>query len=102
MNKIIVPYVIFTVLFCLAQPGLATNEKKKNLPPGLEKKVESGIPLPPGWQKKIVRGEVLDISVYRHGTILVPVDSKGEEIIMIQNRILRILKDSRKIIEILN
>ena len=39
------------------------SEKQKNIPPGLQKKVDNGGTLPPGWQKKIEKGEV--ISIYK-------------------------------------
>jgi len=34
--------------------------QKKELPRGLQKKLERGGELPPGWQKKLAKGEVLD------------------------------------------
>lgn len=73
----------------------------KGLPPGLQKKVNKGGTLPPGWQKKLVTGRILDIHVYKLGTIIVPPDPLGILTIQVDNRILKIHKDTRKIINIL-
>lgn len=53
MKEWIFAFVAATALILLtsqvqANPG---NAKGGNLPPGLEKKAQSGKPLPPGWQK---------------------------------------------------
>ncbi|HEY9030270.1 MAG TPA: hypothetical protein VIM93_02835 [Kangiella sp.] len=83
--------------------------KKKTLPKGLQKKYERTGELPPGWEKKLQRGEVLSEDVYRYGQPL-PVDLKrqlpytpeGSEIIEVEGKIIRVLENSREIIDILN
>ncbi len=95
--------------------GLKENHKykkrlkhSKKLPPGLQKKIARGKELPPGWQKKIIRGEVLDIDIYEYST---PVDytkhpkifpgDPATEVIKIHNKIIRIMRDSHEIKDIL-
>lgn len=104
----------FAVLICLALafPALAKNyekhDKQKSLPPGLQKKYERTGELPPGWEKKLRRGEVLDPDLYEYS---IPVygeyggyeyeNRPGTEIIRIEDKILRITKNTREILEIM-
>jgi len=63
--------------------------------------------LPPGWEKKIVAGEVLDSDLYERGRQH-PVDPEtyslepqiGTEILTIEDRVIRIKKDTNQILEI--
>lgn len=102
------------LLICLtfAFPVFAKNNdnqgKHKTLPPGLQKKYERTGELPPGWEKKMRRGEVLDDDLYEYGT---PVHGKyggyeyeerpGTELLRIEDKILRITKNTREILEIM-
>ncbi len=105
MKKIII------LILCLAMalPAFAKNEnkKQKNLPPGLQKKLERTGELPPGWQKKLVKGEVLDASLYEIGKQypVKPGDYSleprvGTEILRIKDRIIRINNDTKVIQEV--
>ncbi len=77
-------------------------KKDKSLPPGLQKKEQQGKPLPPGWQKKLQKGEILDVDVYHHAKIVVPVNNKGLITVSIEGRILKLDKVTRKILDILH
>ena len=79
----------------------AKNEKHKPLPPGLEKKAQRGQALPPGWQKKLAKGEILDHEVYRHASIVTPLDSHGLITIRVEGKLIRLIQASREIIDIL-
>ncbi len=88
--------------------GKHKEKKKKALPPGLKKKVASGKSLPPGWQKKIRKGEVLDQDVYINSVPLdfakfphIPHGNPLTEVIRVHDKILRIMKDSHEVLEIL-
>lgn len=109
MKKVII--LILSIM--LISPALAKNEnknkKQKALPPGLEKKVEKTGQLPPGWQKKLQKGEVLDPTLYEIGmrNIVKPENYSlkprlGTEVMKIENRIIRIKKDTKEILDILN
>lgn len=84
------------------------KHKQKSLPPGLRKKLERGGELPPGWQKKVERGEVLDEDIYRNHTrslpeeILqrLPTDPIGTSIKQIDDRIVRVMDDTRTILDV--
>lgn len=86
----------------------AKKYKQKSLPPGLRKKLERGGELPPGWQKKVERGEVLDEDIYRNYTrslpeeILrrLPTDPIGTSIKQIDDRIVRVMDDTRTILDV--
>lgn len=83
--------------------------KEKQLPPGLKKKYERTGELPPGWEKKLQRGEVLSEDVYRYGQPLpqdlrqqLPIAPAGSKIIEVEGKVIRVLENSREIIDILN
>lgn len=77
------------------------KEKEKGLPPGLQKKAKKGKPLPPGWQKKLVAGHILERDIYNHGKIIKKVDDKGLITISIEGKLVRLVKNTREIVEII-
>ena len=76
-------------------------KKYKSLPPGLQKKMERGKPLPPGLQKKLATGEVLDQGVYARSRQLGSVNNKGIVTIQVDDRVIRLHKATREIVDIL-
>ncbi|MBD3666698.1 MAG: hypothetical protein HUJ16_01980 [Kangiella sp.] len=83
--------------------------KQKQLPKGLKKKYERTGELPPGWEMKLQRGEVLSEDVYRYGRPLpydlrhrLPVGPVGSKIIEVEGKIIRVMENTREIIDILN
>lgn len=87
--------------------GRDKPKKKKNLPPGLQKKLARGGELPPGWQKKVARGEVLDAGLYRQSRSLpeellnrLSTDA-DTELRLLDDRVVRIMDDSRAILDVL-
>lgn len=100
MKKIIISTLIIGlslgVNFVQAKP-----DKEKSLPPGLQKKMSRGGQLPPGWQKKLIVGSHLDYEIYTHGSIVVPVGERGEVVIEVEGRVIRLIEASKQIIEIL-
>jgi len=103
--KLLLTPVIITCLASSLMIGsaLAKNDKQKDkqLPPGLQKKVDSGKALPPGWQKKLAKGEKMDKDVYKQGEIVVPINSHGEITLRVDDKVVRLYKASREIIEVL-
>ncbi len=96
---------VITLLVMLglsAGPALAKQDKHqvKPLPQGLQMKLERGGSLPPGWQRKLVRGEVLDESIYRQGEIVIPVDDRGLLTVRIEGKLIRLVEATREIIDI--
>ncbi len=92
---------ILISLGLLFSPVYAKDDKPKKLPYGLEKKLEKGQSLPPGWQKKLIIGERLDRSIYDQGRIVVPLDSKGLLTVSLEGKLVRLVKATREIVEIL-
>ncbi|MGD8430269.1 MAG: hypothetical protein PVH31_07660 [Ectothiorhodospiraceae bacterium] len=78
--------------------ALAGNGNGK-LPPGLQKKVDRGGSLPPGWQRNLEVGHTLDKAVYQEGTVTAEDD--GVVTISVDDRIVRVVEDTREILEIL-
>jgi hypothetical protein len=85
----------------IISPVYAKDDKPKKLPQGLQKKLERGQELPPGWQKKLVVGERLDKSVYNQGKVVVPLDSRGLLTVSLDGKLVRLVKATREIVEIL-
>jgi hypothetical protein len=103
--KSIYRYVLLLILaITVVAPAHAKNDKHpgKNLPPGLQKKAARGEPLPPGWQKKLQVGRIMDRDIYRHGTIVVPVDPHGLITVRVEGRLVRLVEATHEIIDILN
>ena len=91
------------VIICLSSTAVqAKKEKDKNkqLPQGLQMKLDRGGSLPPGWQKKLVKGEVLEESVYNHGEVVIPIDSDGMLTVRIEGKLIRLIEATREIVEI--
>ncbi len=85
------------------------NEKARNLPYGLQKKVARGKALPPGWQQKVVIGRSLDYQIYRYGLPLpqdlltkLPPGPTGSQIIQVEDNIIRMNTTTRKVLDIFN
>ena len=72
----------------------------KQLPPGLQKKVEKGGELPPGWRKKLARGQTLDRSIYDYGVVR-PVDDYYEQV-YVEDKIITVIRNTLEIIDILS
>jgi hypothetical protein len=84
------------------------SKKGKQLPPGLQKKVDRGGALPPGWQKKLIVGEVMPVDVVKIGSPLpkelslkLPSQPLGVITIAIDGKIVRLAEKSREILDIL-
>lgn len=99
-NKIFKVLIMMPVLF--STMAEAKPDKVKHLPPGLEKKVSRTGQLPPGWQKKLIVGERLVIDVYNKAVIVVPVRRDGTVTVEVGGKIIRLIRATREIVEILN
>ena len=83
------------------------SNKHKQLPPGLQKKVERGGQLPPGWKQKLEIYTFLDPNVEIHATPLPEdirtqvSDAKRTNTLQIEDQIVRVLAKSRRIVDIL-
>ena len=80
------------------------HKKQKNLPYGLQKKLNNGGTLPPGWQKKLEKGEIADESILREGVIIR--DNrypyiKNTKVYQVQDRIFRVVNNTKEILDIL-
>ncbi len=89
--------------------GRNKPKKAKQLPKGLQKKYQRTGQLPPGWQMKMARGEVIPGDIYRHGRDIpyelgrrLPVGPVGSKILEIEGKIIRVIHNTREIIDILD
>ncbi len=92
------------------QKGNASWKKSnKPLPPGLRKKIERGGELPPGWKKKLAVGEVLEPELDAQAKSIpeeilkrLPESEAGTEILRVGDEIIRVIENSREIVDILS
>lgn len=101
MNIMRLAIPVIALCLCFGEVAYAKNDKHNQLPPGLQKKVQSGKSLPPGWQKKLAVGETLDKEVYDHGNIVLKDSDKGLITVNIEGKIIRVIENTREIVEIL-
>ena len=108
MKKIIIVLACLLVAATVHAKKEDKAKKQKNLPYGLEKKLERTGELPPGWQKKLVKGNVLDPSLYKRSKPFVSKSNnssvkpkQGTEVLQIEDRIIRIKKDTKEILDIM-
>ena len=96
-------FIMLAVLTGLCfNPVMAKKDKDKQLPQGLQMKVDRGGSLPPGWQKKLAKGEVLEESVYNHSVLVIPLDSKGLLTVRVEGKLIQLVEATREIIEIVD
>ncbi|WP_018969792.1 hypothetical protein [Rubritalea marina] len=79
---------------------------KSDLPPGLQKKVSNGKGLPEGWKNKVKPGWAIDDDYWDKLKLLDASDlpknfklSEGVGAYMLGNRLLRVDKDTKKVID---
>jgi hypothetical protein len=96
--------ITFTLLLSLCSGSVFAASKNidKQLPQGLQMKVDRGGSLPPGWQKKLAKGEVLEESVYNHSVLVIPLDSKGLLTVRVEGKLIQLVEATREIIEIVD
>lgn len=103
--------VVMLAFLLAAGPALAGKDHGKHngtpLPPGLQKKVERGGALPPGWQKKLTRGSIMEDEYYSRAVVIpksspeyIPDTTPGTQLLKIQDRIYRIKRDTKEIVDI--
>lgn len=98
------PLLISAIIASLCT-GFAMNNAlakiDKQLPPGLQKKVDRGQALPSGWQMKLAKGKKMDEAVYKKGEIIIPINEHGEITLRVDDKVVRLYKATKEIIEIL-
>lgn len=102
--------LVFTQSFANPPEHAKNNKikkvKQKNLPYGLQKKLQRTGELPPGWQKKIQKGEVVSHEVLENGVILLPPYwkdhpySKNSDIYEVEDRIIRVNRATNVILDV--
>ena len=100
MNKLL--FFVLTAFIVVSTNSYAKPDKSKNLPPGLQKKAAKGKELPPGWKMKLSKGSKLDKAVYDQGKVVVPIDDKGIITLRVEDKMIRLFKATREIVEVLH
>jgi hypothetical protein len=100
MKKVMISLLAVMLTFAFSSAE-AKPDHEKSLPPGLQKKVARGDSLPPGWQKKLAVGEPLERQVYDSADIVFPVDDQGVITVEVEGKVVRLIKESLDVIEIL-
>jgi hypothetical protein len=97
---------IAVLLSICSGPAFAAKEKEKNknrqLPQGLQMKLERGGSLPPGWQKKLVKGEILEQPIFNYSKTVIPVDPEGLLTVRVEGKLIKLIEATREIVEIVD
>lgn len=87
-------------------PGLADG--RRDLPPGLQRRVERGDGLPPGWVRKVERGEVLDQAQVHFGRRIddelsrrLPRQPDGTVLLETEDQVIRVLEATGEVLDVL-
>lgn len=87
-------------------PGVAGGQRQ--LPPGLQRRMERGGELPPGWQRKVESGEVLSQEQVRHGRRIddellrrLPPQPEGTVIMETEDQVIRVLEATGEVLDVL-
>lgn len=100
MNRIAIAIGLAAAMALPATGALA--KPNKELPPGLQKKVERGGELPPGWQKKLQVGTVLEPDIYSHAVVVKPLDKYGYVTVSIEGEVVRLIQATHEIVDIIS
>jgi hypothetical protein len=91
----------------IAEKHPGKGKKPKNLPPGLQKKLDRGGSLPPGWERKFLKGQILPLDVYEQChplpnevMVKLPPQPPGTVIVTIGGKVGRILAATREILDV--
>ncbi|MDH5327274.1 MAG: hypothetical protein OEZ68_05440 [Gammaproteobacteria bacterium] len=98
MQKLLIVLTAALALIATQAPAKPGNSQ---LPPGLAKKAAKGQELPPGWKKKLAKGTTLDPLVFAAAVEVSQPDSKGLISVKVEDKVLRLVKETREIIDIL-
>lgn len=80
------------------------QHKQKEIPHGLQKKLDNGERLPAGWEKKLAKGQIVDDHILHSGRILntnLYPNVINSDIYQVENKIFRISRDTKEILDIL-
>lgn len=77
------------------------SKMKKDLPPGLQKKVAGGGSLPPGWQKKVDAGQVFSPDLRSYAKRSPYPSPKGTSTYILENKVIRVLDATNVIVDVL-
>ena len=96
--------IMFMLLLCMCSGSVFAAQKNndKQLPQGLQMKVDRGGALPPGWQRKLVKGEILEEPIYNQWEVVIPLDSKGLLTVHGEGKLDQLVEATREIIEVLD
>ena len=107
MKKLFIAFLLTMVVSPAVYAGKPDHASGKQLPPGLQKKMDRGGMLPPGWDKKLKKGAVIDREIYEASVpvsdslrVKLPVGPSGTIDIQVEGKIVRIYKATRIIQEV--
>ncbi len=88
------------------RPGVA--EGQRELPPGLQRRMERRGDLPPGWQRKVEAGQVLSQEQVRHGRrpaddllSRLPEQPEGTILMETEDQVIRVLESTGEVLDVL-
>ena len=85
------------------------QQKAKQLPKGLQKKLNRGGTLPPGWRDKLIVGSKVDNRVLNNARVLHSTDyskpeykTPGTEVYKVNDKIIKVLSATNVILDVLD
>lgn len=88
-----------------AVPGVAAG--RRDLPPGLQRRLDRGDDLPPGWRRKVERGELLEQDQVRHGRRIdeelrrrLPRQPDGTVLLETEDQVIRVLETTGEVLDV--
>ena len=85
------------------------HQKAKQLPHGLQKKLNRGGTLPPGWRDKLIVGTKVDNRILDNGRVLYTSDyskpeykTPGTEVYKVNDKIIKVLSATNVILDVLD
>ena len=85
------------------------QQKAKQLPKGLQKKLNRGGTLPPGWRDKLIVGTKVDNRILDNGRVLYTSDyskpeykTPGTEVYKVNDKIIKVLSATNVILDVLD
>lgn len=94
--------MLLMLVFLFGAVSVSAKPHDDTLPRGLRIQVAEGRQLPLGWEKTLQIGDKLEPEIYAHGRIVVPVDGRGNIIVLIKDRRVRLTQATLEIVELLN
>jgi hypothetical protein len=103
MKSIKMMFVLIVLASLMPYPAAAKKDTEKDLLPGFQRKVDRSEEHPQEWQHRQYRkGEILDRQTCDQSFIVEPENIKGVIGIKVGDKVLRVIRSTREIVDIID